>query len=62
MILEELGLKYTVERVLNKKAEWYTKINPNGRCPSIKDPNTGVTIWEVGMSQVLLVGHILTHV
>lgn len=26
----------------------YTAINPNGRLPSIHDPNTGLTIWESG--------------
>ncbi|KAJ5513847.1 hypothetical protein N7463_003399 [Penicillium fimorum] len=26
----------------------YTAINPNGRLPSIHDPNTGLTLWESG--------------
>lgn len=26
----------------------YVAINPNGRLPSIHDPNTGLTIWESG--------------
>lgn len=30
------------------KKEPYTKINPNGRTPSIVDPNTGITLWESG--------------
>ncbi|KAL6405484.1 glutathione S-transferase [Ilyonectria robusta] len=28
------------------KNESYLKINPNGRLPAIKDPNTGITLWE----------------
>lgn len=24
----------------------YVAINPNGRLPSIHDPNTGITLWE----------------
>ena len=23
-------------------------VNPNGRLPAIKDPNTGITLWETG--------------
>lgn len=30
-----------------KKPE-YLKINPNGRTPTIEDPNTGITLWESG--------------
>lgn len=28
------------------KKEPYTSVNPNGRVPSIEDPNTGITLWE----------------
>jgi len=30
------------------KKEPYESINPNGRVPSIQDPNTGTTLWESG--------------
>ncbi|OQE25170.1 hypothetical protein PENSTE_c006G07920 [Penicillium steckii] len=30
------------------KGPEYEAINPNGRLPSIHDPNTGLTIWESG--------------
>ncbi len=30
------------------KQKPYTDVNPNGRVPSIKDPNTGITLWESG--------------
>ncbi|KAK9366129.1 hypothetical protein V1509DRAFT_642030 [Lipomyces kononenkoae] len=26
----------------------YEAMNPNGRLPAIKDPNSGITIWETG--------------
>ena len=50
IILEELGLLYEVVIVpLSdiKKLE-YTAVNPNGRLPSIQDPNTGIILWESG--------------
>jgi glutathione S-transferase len=50
----ELGLPFETEFVEmeNVKKEPYTNVNPNGRLPSIHDPNTGVTLWEVGMISV----------
>nr|XP_036588277.1 URE2 protein [Colletotrichum truncatum]KAF6799650.1 URE2 protein [Colletotrichum truncatum] len=50
MILEELEIPYeTVTVDLTKvKEEPYISINPNGRLPAIKDPNTGITLWESG--------------
>jgi glutathione S-transferase len=50
IILEELDLSYEnvpVALADVKKPE-YTAINPNGRLPSIEDPNTGITLWESG--------------
>lgn len=50
IILEELGLPYDnidVPYSEIKKPE-YLKINPNGRIPSIYDPNTDLTLWESG--------------
>lgn len=49
IILEELGLPYTKQQVeLSEiKKEPYISINPNGRVPSIYDPNKNITLWEV---------------
>jgi glutathione S-transferase len=47
LLLEELGVPYTVEDVgKGMKEEPYISINPNGRAPSLADPNTGVKIFE----------------
>ncbi|KAK8051369.1 URE2 protein [Apiospora rasikravindrae] len=50
MILEELGVPY--EEIFPDpstiKQEPYTSLNPNGRIPTIQDPNTGITLWESG--------------
>ncbi|KAF2641487.1 glutathione S-transferase [Massarina eburnea CBS 473.64] len=50
IILEELSLPYTgtyleLEELKQPK---YESINPNGRLPSIHDPNTDITLWESG--------------
>jgi glutathione S-transferase len=49
MVLEELNLPYKVNYLeFNEvKNESYVKITPNGRLPTLKDPNTGITLWEV---------------
>ncbi|KAH8681453.1 glutathione S-transferase [Xylariales sp. PMI_506] len=50
MILEELELPYEhkfVDFALVKQ-EPYILLNPNGRLPTIEDPNTGLTLWESG--------------
>lgn len=50
VILFELKLPFNTEKVLLadiKKPE-YTAINPNGRLPALRDPNTGITLWESG--------------
>lgn len=50
ILLEELGLPYEVNAIPFsdvKKAE-YLAINPNGRLPSIQDPNSEITLWESG--------------
>ena len=50
MILKELNVP--LERIevplSDVKAAEYTKHNPNGRLPTIYDPNTDLTIWESG--------------
>ncbi|KXG49259.1 uncharacterized protein PGRI_031290 [Penicillium griseofulvum] len=50
MILEELKLPYETKSVDvdDLKKEPYESINPNGRVPTLEDPNTGTTIWESG--------------
>ncbi|KXH51339.1 URE2 protein [Colletotrichum nymphaeae SA-01] len=50
MILEELKVPYEhiIIDLAVVKEEPYLSINPNGRLPAIKDPNTGITLWESG--------------
>ena len=48
IILNELGVPYE-NKVLGhpkNKEEPYLSLNPNGRLPTIEDPNTGITLWE----------------
>ena len=37
------------------KSPDYVATNPNGRLPSIQDPNTGITIWESGAIMLYLI-------
>ncbi|KAF4550093.1 Glutathione S-transferase-like protein 10 [Elsinoe fawcettii] len=50
MMLEELKLPYEIKfwdfSELHKDP--YEQKNPNGRTPTIEDPNTGITLWESG--------------
>ncbi|KAI2864480.1 hypothetical protein CBS12448_2973 [Aspergillus niger] len=50
IILHELGLP--VEEIPTDftqiKTPAYEALNPNGRLPTIQDPNTGITLWESG--------------
>ncbi|KAH8703372.1 glutathione S-transferase [Talaromyces proteolyticus] len=50
LILEVLGLPHEDIEVPygEVKSPSYLAINPNGRLPSIHDPNTGITVWESG--------------
>lgn len=50
MILNELNVPYEnkIPASGKNKEEPYTKLNPNGRYPTIEDPNTGITLWESG--------------
>jgi GST-like protein len=57
--LEELGLAYTVHPLSfstqEQKAEWYLKINPNGRIPAIVDRgNADFAIFESGAILIYL--------
>lgn len=49
MVLEELNLPYKMNQLefSEVKTESYLKLTPNGRLPTLKDPNTGITLWEV---------------
>ncbi|EXJ77020.1 glutathione S-transferase [Capronia epimyces CBS 606.96] len=50
IILEELGVPYEIVPIAfsDVKKPEYTAINPNGRLPTIYDPNTDLTLWESG--------------
>lgn len=50
IILHELNLPFTTNYIRHDevKQEPYTSLNPNGRVPALKDPNTGIVIWESG--------------
>lgn len=50
IILEELNLPYETSWVEldDLKQKPYTDVNPNGRVPSIVDPNHNITLWESG--------------
>ncbi|KAK2609223.1 Transcriptional regulator ure2 [Conoideocrella luteorostrata] len=50
MVLEELGVPYELVAVplADVKKPDYLAVNPNGRLPSIYDPNTNLTLWESG--------------
>lgn len=48
ILLEELNIPYTIIDTPDPKTAEYEKINPNGRLPSIIDPNTDITLWESG--------------
>lgn len=50
MVLKELGVPIELIHwpISDVKKPEYTAINPNGRLPSIQDPNTGLTLWESG--------------
>ncbi|KAF2101003.1 glutathione S-transferase [Rhizodiscina lignyota] len=51
IVLEELGLPWEAKHIefpTENKSEPYISVNPNGRVPSIEDPNTGVNLFESG--------------
>ncbi|KAI0202744.1 glutathione S-transferase [Astrocystis sublimbata] len=49
-VLEELGLPWKFESLPmpDLKKEPFTNLNPNGRVPTLVDPNKDMTIWESG--------------
>ncbi|KAI1608789.1 glutathione S-transferase [Exophiala viscosa] len=50
IILEELGLPFEIIHIplSDVKSPDYVALNPNGRLPTIQDPNLDITIWESG--------------
>ncbi|KAF2736016.1 glutathione S-transferase [Polyplosphaeria fusca] len=58
-VLEALSLPYSIHflELSEAKNEEYLKLNPNGRLPTIQDPNTGLTLWESGAIIQYLVDH-----
>ena len=59
IMLEEIGLPYTVKPIrlemLEQKQDWYLKINPNGRIPTIVDREAGdFAVFESGAILVYL--------
>lgn len=50
-MLEELGIPYENKfwEFDQLKTPEFEKLNPNGRTPALEDPNTGITLWEVGV-------------
>jgi GSH-dependent disulfide-bond oxidoreductase len=58
IVLEELELEYAVRRIAldqgEQKAEWYVKLNPNGRIPTIIDKDDDFAVFESGAILVYL--------
>ena len=51
IILEELKLPWNIVEIQmgpELKSEPYISFNPNGRLPSLEDPNTGIKLFESG--------------
>ncbi|KAG8526317.1 uncharacterized protein KY384_000310 [Bacidia gigantensis] len=59
IILKELEIPfdYHIVEFSETKQEPYISINPNGRLPTIEDPNTGMKIWETGAIILYLIDH-----
>ena len=59
IMLEEIGLPYTVKPIrlemLEQKQDWYLKLNPNGRIPTIVDRDEGdFAVFESGAIMIYL--------
>jgi hypothetical protein len=63
MVLEELQLPFNSQykELTETKTDDYLQINPNGRLPAIKDPNSGLTLWEVSTVPRALYSQIQTY-
>jgi glutathione S-transferase len=59
ILLEELSIPYEFApiNIADVKKPEYVAINPNGRLPSIHDPNTDITVWESGAIIEYLIEH-----
>lgn len=57
MVLKELGIPHEIIPIplSDVKSPEYVAINPNGRLPSIQDPNTDITLWESGAIVLYLI-------
>jgi glutathione S-transferase len=49
MVLEILHLPYVLHPLefSEVKSPAHLALNPNGRLPTLEDPNTGIVLWEV---------------
>jgi len=59
IMLEEIGLPYTVKPIrletLEQRQDWYLKLNPNGRIPTIVDHDEGsFAVFESGAILIYL--------
>ena len=58
ILLEEVGLPYTLHKVDLAKGEQFTPefvaINPNSKIPAIIDQDTGITVFESGAILIYL--------
>ena len=50
MVIAELGIPHEIVPITfpDLKKPDYLALNPNGRMPTIYDPNTDITVWESG--------------
>ncbi|KIX03622.1 uncharacterized protein Z518_07175 [Rhinocladiella mackenziei CBS 650.93] len=50
IVLAELGVPHEIvpTPLSDVKKPYYLALNPNGRLPTIHDPNTDITLWESG--------------
>ncbi|WP_299405485.1 glutathione S-transferase N-terminal domain-containing protein [Acaryochloris sp. IP29b_bin.148] len=58
ILLEEMGLPYTIHKIDLSQGEQFTpafvSLNPNSKIPTIKDEDTGVSVFESGAILIYL--------